>query len=152
MLTTSPTSCAECHEFGSLNLMELFGAHRACYGTALPYCFCLRASTHYFYSSTFFVYAGNILNLCIPPMICGAHNSSNAVTNSKEGDIWSYDWWWVFTLRSSVGTDVSIEPCPLHLLPSIWKQRVITYKISICNITEDWPIGLTVRDLKICRL
>ena len=35
-LTPSPLSCAECHgKFGSLNLLEPSGPHRACYGTDL---------------------------------------------------------------------------------------------------------------------
>jgi len=37
-LTTSPPSCAECHEkSGSLNLLEPYGSHRACYGIPLPF-------------------------------------------------------------------------------------------------------------------
>ena len=41
-LTTSPPSCAECHEnVGVVYLLEPSGPHRACYGTPLLYIYLL---------------------------------------------------------------------------------------------------------------
>jgi hypothetical protein len=45
-LTTSPPSYAECHGFrGSLNLLEHYGPHRACYGTTFTFSYALSVAT-----------------------------------------------------------------------------------------------------------
>ena len=48
-LTTSPPSCAECHEIWDLNLLEPSGPHRACYRTVLHlplYMYIIRVSSY----------------------------------------------------------------------------------------------------------
>jgi len=76
-LTTTPPSCAECHE--NLNLLEPSGPHRACYGTALPLHLCVDVDALSLTVTLTFGSQSNVLSLPVSVHRDESENTSDAL-------------------------------------------------------------------------